>query len=127
MINGEMKWIETAITRMRLKSFIARVTRNDSRYRVFGVILHDGTPIRSVEVKVDDGAWQPATLDPATSSTYSWKFFNYDWNGATAGEHTLVSRVTDVNGYVQPTEEELEVKRTRLEQHSQLPRTVMVS
>ena len=127
MINGEMKWIETAITRMRLKSFIARVTRNDSRHRVFGVILHDGTPIRSVEVKVDAGAWQPATLDPATSSTYSWKFFNYDWNGATAGEHTLVSRVTDVTGYVQPTEEELEVKRTRLEQHSQLPRTVMVS
>ena len=128
MVNGEMKWKETAITRMRLKSFIARVTHTGNRHRVFGVILHDGTPIRSVEVRVDNGAWQPATLDPATNSTYSWKFFTYDWNGATAGEHTLVSRVTDVDGYVQPTEEELAaVKRTRLEQHSQLPRTVMVS
>ena len=104
------------------------MTDTGSRHKVFGVILHDGTPIRSVEVKVDDGAWQPATLDPATNSTYSWKFFTYDWTGATAGEHTLVSRVTDVDGYVQPTEEELAaVKRTRLEQHSQLPRTVMVS
>ena len=28
MVNGEMKWTETAITRMRLKSFIARVTEN---------------------------------------------------------------------------------------------------
>ena len=127
MVNGEMKWKETAITRMRLKSFIARVTQSGGRHRVFGVILHDGTPIRAVEVKVDDGTWQTATLDPATSNTYSWKFFTYDWDGATAGEHTLVSRATDVNGYVQPTEEELATKRTFLEQHSQLPRTVMVS
>ena len=128
MVNGVMKWKETAITKMRLKSFIARVTRAGNRHRVFGVILHDGTPIRSVEVKVDDGPWQPATLDPTTSETYSWKFFNFGWNGATPGEHTITSRVTDANGNVQPTAEELgEVKKTFLERNAQLARTVMIS
>ena len=85
MVNGEMKWKETAITKMRLKSYVARVTRVGNRHRVFGVIMHDGTPIRSVEVRVDDGPWQSATLDPTTSETYSWKFFNFDWDGATPG------------------------------------------
>ena len=127
MVNGEMKWKETAITRMRLKSYIARVTREGGQYNVFGVVLNDGTPVRSVEVRVDDGQWEPATLDPDTSrNAYSWKFFTYDWLDATPGEHTLVSRVTDVNGNVQPTAEELEVKQTRLEAHAQFPRTVMI-
>ncbi len=126
-VNGEMKWKETAITKMRLKSFIARVTTDGIRHQVFGVVLHDGTPLRSVEVKVDDGPWQPATLDPATSETFSWKFFTYAWNGATPGEHTLTSRATDVNGTVQPTAEEQEVKRTFLETNAQLPRTVRIA
>ena len=126
-VNGEMKWKETAITTMQLKSFIARVTTNGERHQVFGVILNDGTPIRSVEVKVDGGGWRAATLDPAASEKYSWKFFTYDWTGATPGEHTIVSRVTDVNGVVQPTEDELKVKHTFLEHNAQLPRTVMVA
>jgi hypothetical protein len=58
---------------------------------------------------------------------YSWKFFNYTWQGAKSGEHTLTSRVTDVNGQVQPTKAELAVKMTRLEEHSQVPRTVMIA
>jgi len=126
MVNGEMKWKETAISRMRLKSFIARVTRAGSQHKVFGLVLHDGTPLRSVEIKIDDGPWQPAMLDPATPSTYSWKFFTYDWRGATPGEHTLTSRATDANGTIQPTEEELKVKQTFLEHNAQLPRKVMI-
>ena len=58
MINGEMKWTEAAVTSMQLKSFIARVSRAGDRFNVRGVILNDGTPIKSVEVKVDDGPWQ---------------------------------------------------------------------
>jgi DMSO/TMAO reductase YedYZ molybdopterin-dependent catalytic subunit len=131
MVNGEMKWKETAITKMRLKSFIARVTRvtaDGSRHNVFGVVLHDGTPIRSVEVKVDDGPWQPATLDPETMrERYGWKFFNYTWNNATPGEHTVTSRATDANGNVQPTAEDLEVKQTFLEHNPQLPRTLTIA
>lgn len=127
MIDGEMKWKETAITQMKLKSFIARVTRDGSRHKVLGVVLHDGTPVKSVEVRVDQGPWQPAAMDASTSGKYSWKFFTYTWNGATPGEHTLVSRVTDVNGKVQPTVEELETKKSFLEDNSQHPRKVMVS
>jgi DMSO/TMAO reductase YedYZ molybdopterin-dependent catalytic subunit len=129
MINGELKWVETAITHMQLKSFIARVTTTDgARHKVTGVILNDGTPIKSVEVKVDDGAWQPATLDPATTAhKYGWKLFTYTWNGATKGEHTLVSRVTDATGKVQPTSEELEAKKTFLEDNSQYPRKLTIA
>ena len=126
MVNGEMKWIETAVTRMRLKSFIARVTSAASGHNIFGVVLHDGTPIKSVEVKIDGGPWQAAKLDSETMrEKYAWKFFNFAWKGATPGEHTVTSRVTDVNGEVQPTAEDLEVKKTFLEHNAQSPRTVM--
>jgi DMSO/TMAO reductase YedYZ molybdopterin-dependent catalytic subunit len=127
MIDGEMKWTETAITRMQLKSFVARVTFDGSRHRVMGVVLNDGTPIKSVEVRVDDGPWQAAALDPATRGKYSWKLFTWTWNGAAPGEHTVVSRVTDVEGRVQPTAEELETKKTFLEDNSQFPRKVMIA
>ena len=126
-IGGETKWVETAVTHMQLKSYIARVTRAGDRYQVLGVVLNDGTPIKSVEVKVDEGAWRPATLDPATTSKYSWKLFTYTWTGATPGEHTLVSRVTDVTGRVQPTADDLANKKTFLEDNSQHPRKVMVA
>ena len=127
MIDGEVRWKESAVTHMQLKSFIARVSKDGSRHKVLGVILNDGTPIKSVEVKVDDGPWQPATIDPATTSKYSWKLFTYAWTGATPGEHTLVSRVTDATGAVQPTAEALETKKTFLEDNSQHPRKVMIS
>ena len=127
MINGEMKWVESAVTHMNLKSFIARVSKQGNDYNVMGVVLNDGTPIKGVEVQVDGGAWQAAKMDPATNGKYSWKFFNYTWSGATPGEHTLVSRVTDANGKVQPTEKDLENKKTFLEDNSQHPRKVMIS
>jgi DMSO/TMAO reductase YedYZ molybdopterin-dependent catalytic subunit len=127
MIDGELKWKESAITHMQLKSFIARVTKDGSRHKVLGVVLNDGTPLKSVEVKIDDGPWQPAVFDPATTAKYSWKLFNYTWNGATPGEHVLVSRVTDATGKVQPTEQELETKKSFLEQNAQFPRKVMIA
>jgi DMSO/TMAO reductase YedYZ molybdopterin-dependent catalytic subunit len=126
MINGEMKWVETAITHLQLKSFVGRVTKAGNTHKVLAVVLNDGTPIKSVEIKIDDGPWQAATADPSTTAKFGWKLYNYTWNGATPGEHTLVSRVTDANGKVQPTAEELEVKKTFLEDNSQHPRTVTV-
>ena len=126
-IDGEVKWKETAVTHMQLKSFIARVTRDGGGHTVLGVVLNDGTPLKSVEVRVDDGPWQSATMDQATKGKYSWKLFTYAWRGATPGEHTLVSRVTDVTGKVQPTMTDLENKKTFLEDNSQYPRKVMVA
>ena len=127
MIDGEMKYMETGVTHMNLKSFIARVTKNGDQYKVLGVILNDGTPIKSVEVKVDEGPWQPATMDPSTKDKYGWKLFTYQWKGATPGAHTLVSRATDTNGKVQPTAQELETKKSFLEENSQVPRKVMIA
>ena len=128
MINGEMHWTEKAIARLQLKSFIARVSKRGSDHNVFGIILHDGTPLRSVEVKIDDGPWQMATIDPATGrEKYSWKQFNYVWRGATPGEHTLVSRVTDVNGQVQPTVADLANKKSFLEDNSQHERKIRIA
>jgi DMSO/TMAO reductase YedYZ molybdopterin-dependent catalytic subunit len=127
MINGEMKWTESAVTHQQLKSFIARVTRDGGGHRVLGVILNDGTPIKAIEVKVDDGPWQPATIDPTTKERFGWKLFTYAWKGATPGEHTLVSRVVDANGQVQPTAEDLANKKTFLEDNSQHPRKVMIA
>ena len=126
MINGEMKWMETAVTTMRLKSYVARITKEAAAHKVVGVILNDGTPIKSVEVKVDDGPWQPATMDKQNTK-YSWKLFHYDWKGATPGEHTIVSRATDINGEVQPTEKDLENKKSFLEHNAQHPRRVMIA
>ena len=127
MIDGEMKWVEAAVTHMQLKSFIARVTRDGGGHKVLGVVLNDGTPLKSVEVRVDDGPWQMATMDPSTKGKYSWKLFTYAWSGATPGEHTLVSRVTDAEGRVQPTEQALENKKTFLEDNSQFPRKLKIS
>jgi hypothetical protein len=127
MIDGEMKWKETAVTHMNLKSFLARVTKTGSTHKVLGVVLNDGTPLKSVEVKVDEGAWQPATLDPATNAKFGWKLFTFNWTGATPGEHTLTSRVTDVAGKVQPTEKDLEDKKSFLEDNSQVPRKLTIA
>jgi DMSO/TMAO reductase YedYZ molybdopterin-dependent catalytic subunit len=127
MIDGEMKWKETAVTHMQLKSFIARVTKTGSGHKVLGVVLNDGTPIKVVEIKVDDGPWQPATMDPSTPGKFSWKLFTYAWNGATPGEHTITSRVTDVTGRVQPTEQDLENKKSFLEDNSQVPRKLTIA
>ena len=126
-INGEVKWKETAVTHQQLKSFIARVSASAGAHTVLGVVINDGTPIRSVEVKVDDGSWQPAMLDASTTKhPYSWKLFTFTWKGATPGEHTLVSRVTDAKGRVQPTSDEIANKKTFLEDNSQYPRKVKV-
>ena len=127
MIDGEMKYMETAVTHMQLKSFVGRVTKTGDQYTVLGVVLNDGTPLKAVEVKVDEGPWQPATFDPSTKEKYGWKLFTYTWTGATPGDHTLVSRVTDVTGKVQPTAQENETKKSFLEENSQVPRKVKIA
>jgi DMSO/TMAO reductase YedYZ molybdopterin-dependent catalytic subunit len=126
MIDGEMKYMENAVTHMNPKSFVARVTRNGDTFKALGVILNDGSPIKSIEVKVDEGQWQPATLDPSTKDKYGWKLFTYTWKGAAAGDHTIVSRLTDAKG-VQPTEKDLEGKKSFLEHNAQAVRKFRIA
>jgi DMSO/TMAO reductase YedYZ molybdopterin-dependent catalytic subunit len=126
LTDSETQFVETEVTKLNLKSVIARVRKAAGGHSVLGFVLNDGTPLRTVEVKIDNGPWQRATLDPA-NTRYSWKLFTYRWEGATPGEHTLVSRATDVDGVVQPTVEELARKKTFLEDNSQHPRKVMIA
>ena len=120
------QWVENEITRMRVKSVIARVRKTSGAHQVFGFVLNDGTPLKSVEVQIDNGPWQRATLDPSNTQ-YSWKLFTYRWEGATPGEHTLVSRATDANGIVQPVAADLSRKKTFLQDNAQFPRKVMIA
>jgi DMSO/TMAO reductase YedYZ molybdopterin-dependent catalytic subunit len=125
-IGGVERWEERSVTRMQLKSSVIRVTRRDQEHVVTGFVLNDGTPLRSVEVRIDDGPWQAADIDPE-SSQYSWKLFRYAWSGAAPGEHRVVSRVTDVSGQVQATADQMPEKPSRWENYAQFPRTVMIS
>jgi DMSO/TMAO reductase YedYZ molybdopterin-dependent catalytic subunit len=114
-------WYETSVSRIRLKSVVARLTRNGDKYTATGFALNDGTPLKSVEVRVDDGPWKPASLDRA-NATYSWKLFTYDWTGLAAGDHTIVSRVTDANGEVQAVDTDLADKKSLWENNAQVVR-----
>ncbi|HEY5665145.1 MAG TPA: sulfite oxidase [Gammaproteobacteria bacterium] len=125
IIGGEERWEERSVTKMRLKSSIIRVTRRGSDHTIMGFVLNDGTPIRSVEVRIDDGPWREAEIDPQ-SSKYSWKLFRYAWDNPSRGEHTIVSRVTDINGQVQATADEMPEKPSRWENYGQFPRTVVI-
>ncbi len=122
----QLQSVETEVTRMHLKSVVARVSTEGGAHNILGFVLNDGTPLSSIEVKIDDGPWQRAEFDPSNTE-FSWKLFSFRWEGATPGEHTIVSRVTDVDGVVQPVAEDLALKQTFLEDNAQFPRKVMVS
>jgi DMSO/TMAO reductase YedYZ molybdopterin-dependent catalytic subunit len=122
----DTQWVETEVTRMHPKAVIARVRKTGGAHQVFGFVLNDGTPLKSVEVQVDDGSWQTAKLD-SSNTKYSWKLFTYRWEGATPGEHTLVARATETDGTVQPPAADLKRKKTFLEDNGQMPRKVMIT
>ena len=124
MVGDQERWVENSVTKMQLKSAIVRITRLNNQHKITGFVLNDGTPLRNVEIKIDDSTWQEATIDPR-STQYSWKLFTMNWN-ASPGDHTLVSRVTDVNGNVQLTAEEVPEKASRWENYAQFPRTITI-
>nr|WP_189114871.1 molybdopterin-dependent oxidoreductase [Pilimelia terevasa] len=66
---------------------------------VAGVAWAQGRGIRAVEVQVDDGPWQAATLAPVPS-TDTWVQWRYPW-AATPGLHRLQVRATDGTGAAQ--------------------------
>ena len=124
-VGDQVIWNERSVSRMRVKSMIARLTRIGTRYTALGFALAGALPLQSVEVRVDSGAWQRATLDPMNSA-FSWQFFTYQWTGLAAGDHTIVSRATDANGIVQPEQSDLELKRTMWENNGQFVRKFAV-
>jgi len=122
--NGRTEWLETSVTHQRVKSVVARVTRSEDRFTIFGVAWSDGTPLDRVEVRVDDGAWSAATMD-RPEDPHTWTFFTFETEGLGSGEHTIVSRATDLEGRTQPVD--LSMKRTRWENNELFERTIQVS
>jgi DMSO/TMAO reductase YedYZ molybdopterin-dependent catalytic subunit len=70
---------------------------------VAGVAWAQHRGISKVEVRVDSGQWQVATLD-AVPSTDTWRQWFLTWN-ATKGTHQLQVRATDNAGDTQTSEE----------------------
>ena len=122
-IGGETIWFETWVGRMRLKSAVARLTRSGSTLKAVGFALTDGTPLKAVEVSVDAGPWKPATMWKENTA-HSWKLFTYEWTGATAGEHTVVSRAIDARGDIQPQDDP--TKKSQWENNGQFVRKFTV-
>jgi DMSO/TMAO reductase YedYZ molybdopterin-dependent catalytic subunit len=118
-------WEETSVSRIQLKSMVGRLTRSGGKFLATGFALNDGTPLRSVEIRVDDGPWQPAAMD-RENTKYSWKLFTYEFAGPASGMHTIVSRATDANGAVQPEEAGLQSKKSRWENNGQFVRKFKV-
>ena len=118
-------WEETSVSRIQLKSMVARLERDGGSVMATGFVLNDGTPLRSVELRVDNGPWQAATLD-RQNTKYSWKLFTRQFPTPDPGDHTIVSRATDVNGTVQPEEGDLQTKKSRWENNAQFVRKFKV-
>jgi hypothetical protein len=49
------------------------------------------------------------------------------WRNPAPGAHTIVSRVTDVDGQVQATPDQMPQQPSRWENYAQFPRTVMIA
>lgn len=131
-IRGEQRgdqviWREMSVGRMNLKSIVARVTRlADGTIRIAGAVWNDGTPLRSVELKIDSEDWTKVRTTEGANEPHCWKFWTYDWKNAPAGEHTLVSRASDARGVTQPAADDPEIamKRTYWEAFQQTPRRI---
>ena len=63
---------------------------------IAGVAWAQHTGITGVEVRIDGGAWEPATLADAISAD-TWVQWVYQWD-ATPGSHVIESRATDAAG-----------------------------
>jgi DMSO/TMAO reductase YedYZ molybdopterin-dependent catalytic subunit len=70
---------------------------------IAGVAWAQHTGIDFVEVRVDDGPWQKATLGEAISVD-TWVQWSLAWD-APAGDHEIAVRATDKSGYTQTSEE----------------------
>jgi len=124
-VGDETIWMETWVSRMRLKSTVARLTRNGNLLKAVGFALSDGTPIKAVEVRVDGGPWKQA-VKWRENTPQSWQLFTYEWTGATPGDHTIVSRAIDARGEIQP-EQDLPTKRSQWENNGQFVRKFSIA
>jgi DMSO/TMAO reductase YedYZ molybdopterin-dependent catalytic subunit len=122
---GKTEWVETSVTKIRTKSMIARVTkRANGGLSVFGVAMTDGTPLKTVEVQMDEGPWTAAKLEPPPNP-HAWTWFRAELPAAAAGAHSVSSKATDALGRTQPAD--LDMKKTNWENNAIWKRQIQVS
>lgn len=126
-VDGESVWTFTSVGHGRLKSAPAKVTKNGDAYTIMGAAW--GAPIAGVDVSIDGGEWQAATLDTADSAEFAWTFWTFDWGMPAAGEHTITSRATAASNEVQPAPDDpfLSGKTTFWESNGQITRHVSIA
>ena len=99
-------WLDTSISKTNMKSVVARVTRkqngSDWDFRITGPAWGGQVPIAHVDVQVDDGPWQRATLEPSRGQ-YAWRLWSLTVKNLPPGPHKVHSRATDTAGRAQPT------------------------
>ena len=67
---------------------------------VAGVAWAQHKGIEAVEVRVDSGPWQEATL-AAVPDLDTWRQWVWEWDATGVGPHTIEARATDKTGYTQ--------------------------
>ena len=120
--------METSLGRTQIKkSLVAQMTCVGEKYRIYGAAW--GRPIKSVEVRIDNGPWLEATFTLKQEAEHAWKIWHYDWNNPSAGEHTVVSRAIDAEGNVQPTMDDPAIadKHTYWESNGQVVRRIQIN
>jgi DMSO/TMAO reductase YedYZ molybdopterin-dependent catalytic subunit len=120
-------WTFTSVSKDRLKSVPAKVTKHGDQYQIMGAAW--GAPIDGVEVRIDDGEWQPATLTTGEGEAFAWTFWTLDWSAPSSGEHTITSRATSTSGDVQPAPDDpfLAGKATYWESNGQVTRRIGIA
>ncbi len=124
--DGETVWMETSVGRTQIKSLAAKVTLLDGNYRIYGAAW--GAPIQKVEVSIDGGPWQEATIDTEEDAEFAWKIWHLNWENPTSGEHTVVSRAIDTKGNIQPAADSdfIKGKHTYWESNGQVVRKINI-
>jgi DMSO/TMAO reductase YedYZ molybdopterin-dependent catalytic subunit len=92
-----------------LPNTLIRLAPGDMHFQTGEVQIHAGLvhvvgsafagqdPIASVEVRVDDGPWQPAVIDYSPGPGI-WTVWHFDWAAKTLGKHQVRARCTTTSG-----------------------------
>jgi len=69
-----------------------------------GVAWAQNRGVRSVEVRIGSGEWQPAELG-ASYSNETWRLWSFPWQAKSPGKQTITVRATDNTGAVQTADQ----------------------
>ncbi|MFJ4294855.1 molybdopterin-dependent oxidoreductase [Curtobacterium sp. NPDC089689] len=99
-------WSERGPVKLESRIDVPRggsTVRSGSTVAVAGVAWHPHTGVERVQVRVDDGGWQDATLADSISAD-TWRQWLWRWT-PTKGTHRLQVRATSADGEVQTSVE----------------------